>query len=127
MWGGDDPDCRKPMIWSELTYEDETTHPFGEERETNQVKFDSSLFNCYKQLIKIRNNNIELRRGGIYFLNTANENLLVFVRKYKNSKIFVIANNSDKAINYKLPNELVGLLELRSNKKFGSEINMTPY
>ncbi|NOX18135.1 MAG: glycoside hydrolase family 13 protein, partial [Chlorobi bacterium] len=28
MWGGDDPDDRKPMVWKELTYETETAHPF---------------------------------------------------------------------------------------------------
>ena len=23
MWGADDPDCRKPMVWDDITYEDE--------------------------------------------------------------------------------------------------------
>ena len=23
MWGADDPDCRKPLIWDDLVYEDE--------------------------------------------------------------------------------------------------------
>ena len=26
MWGADDPDCRKPMIWDEFIYDDEVTH-----------------------------------------------------------------------------------------------------
>ena len=29
MWGADDPDDRKPLVWSDLTYEVEKTHPFG--------------------------------------------------------------------------------------------------
>lgn len=24
MWGGDDPDCRKPMVWSDMVYEPES-------------------------------------------------------------------------------------------------------
>ena len=23
MWGADDPDCRKPLVWDDITYEDE--------------------------------------------------------------------------------------------------------
>ena len=28
MWGADDPDTRKPMVWNDLKYDDEKTHPF---------------------------------------------------------------------------------------------------
>ena len=27
MWGADDPDDRKPLVWSDLSYEDESAHP----------------------------------------------------------------------------------------------------
>ena len=32
MWGADDPDPRKPMVWADLKYEDETIHPLGHAR-----------------------------------------------------------------------------------------------
>ncbi|PID59413.1 MAG: alpha-amylase [Ignavibacteriae bacterium] len=126
MWGGDDPDCRKPMVWSEVKYEDEKTHPFGKKREINKVKFDSSLFNWYQKHIKLRNENIELRRGSINFIENDNENLLEFVKEYNNSKIVVLINNSDNVITYKLPNELVDSLELLSNENVKEEINIKP-
>ena len=27
MWGGNDPDCRKPMIWDDMKFENENTLP----------------------------------------------------------------------------------------------------
>jgi glycosidase len=29
MWGADDPDCRKPMLWEDLEYDDEAADPPG--------------------------------------------------------------------------------------------------
>ena len=29
MWGADDPDDRKPMVWEDIDYENESHHPFG--------------------------------------------------------------------------------------------------
>ena len=33
MWGANDPDCRKPMLWDDIDYEPETTRPDGSRRE----------------------------------------------------------------------------------------------
>jgi len=96
MWGGDDPDCRKPMVWAELQYDHEKGSPFGTKRPIDKVEFDSSLFNWYQKLIKIRNNNIELSLGEIDFIYFDNQNkTLVFKRFLGNSEIFVAINNSN--------------------------------
>ena len=29
MWGGDDPNCRKPLIWPDYEFEPERAHPEG--------------------------------------------------------------------------------------------------
>ncbi|NJD23345.1 MAG: glycoside hydrolase family 13 protein, partial [Melioribacter sp.] len=63
MWGGDDPDCRKPMVWKEIKYDTETTHPFGLQRTKDEVKFDTGLFNWYKKMATIRNENKALSLG----------------------------------------------------------------
>jgi cyclomaltodextrinase / maltogenic alpha-amylase / neopullulanase len=44
MWGADDPDDRKPMLWPDLTYEAETHHPLGHARPADPVAFDEELF-----------------------------------------------------------------------------------
>jgi glycosidase len=44
MWGADDPSERKPMVWQDLTYEDERSHSvLGKSRTSDEVKFDNSL------------------------------------------------------------------------------------
>jgi glycosidase len=67
MWGGDDPDCRKPMVWSDMNYETETTHPFGKPRPADEVKFDKNIFNMYKDYARIRNDNKVLSLGDVQF------------------------------------------------------------
>ena len=37
MWGGDDPDCRKPMVWPDMKYEMEASHPFNKPRPKDEV------------------------------------------------------------------------------------------
>lgn len=95
MWGGDDPDCRKPMVWPEFNYETETTHPFGKQRPADKVSFDSDLFKWYQKIISIRNENKVLALGNVNFNYEDNSNgILGFTREYSGKKIFVLANNN---------------------------------
>jgi hypothetical protein len=50
MWGADDPDQRKPRVWGDMEYEDETTHPFGLPRQPHAVAPDKGLFNTSEDL-----------------------------------------------------------------------------
>jgi cyclomaltodextrinase / maltogenic alpha-amylase / neopullulanase len=54
MWGADDPDDRKPMVWPELEYDDEVNHPFGLERPRDPVAFDHELHQWYTMLGQLR-------------------------------------------------------------------------
>ncbi len=63
MWGGDDPDDRKPMMWSDLRYENEATHPLGAARPSDPVRFDVVLYSYYARLGRIRAGSTALRRG----------------------------------------------------------------
>lgn len=63
MWGADDPDNRKPMVWPELTFEPEKHHPLGGDRPIDENQFDHELFDWYKKLASIRNNNKVFRTG----------------------------------------------------------------
>ncbi len=95
MWGGDDPDCRKPMVWKEFKYEKEATHPLGLPRKPDEVKFNENLFNYYKKIISIRNNNEALSLGSIEFNLVEDQNrILGYTREYNGKKIFVLLNNN---------------------------------
>jgi len=133
MWGGDDPDCRKPMVWEEMIYDDEIGSPFGNKRPVDKVEFDSSLFNWNQKLIKIRKNNKELSLGELEFIGFNNEDKTLIFRRYLNdSEIFVAINNSNSVQNFSLDNKKVELSDLISNRNYKNEkgkylIQINPY
>ena len=95
MWGADDPDERKPMLWPELTYENESSHPFGRKRPDDPVVFDQDLYNYYQKLIRLRKQHDVLRRGSWEFLLTDNDrDLLVLKRSYQGQSCLIALNNS---------------------------------
>jgi len=96
MWGADDPDCRKPMVWPDVLYEPEQSHPFGKKRPEDAVFFDNDLFSWYQKLIKIRRENKVLSSGNIeYFLINDDRNILGYKRSNKTQSIYVLINNND--------------------------------
>jgi glycosidase len=101
MWGADDPDDRKPMLWSDLTYENERSHPIpGKTRTDDTVKFDRNLFDYYKMIVHIRNKNVALRRGDFVplLVDDAN-NLYAFKRTAADNQVLVVLNNSRRKQN----------------------------
>jgi glycosidase len=96
MWGADDPDCRKPMVWADYQYEPETHHPFGVERPTDTVEIDEDLFQFYKSIIKLRKEHESLRRGKYRtVLIDDDRSLFAFERWTDNEKIRAIFNMSE--------------------------------
>jgi glycosidase len=63
MWGADDPDDRKPMLWREARYDDEASHPLGQPRKRDPVRFDEELYKYYQTLGKARASQPALARG----------------------------------------------------------------
>jgi glycosidase len=121
MWGADDPDTRKPMIWQDIKYEDETTHPFNKPRPVNKVKQDTDLLNFYKELIRIRKNNPALVYGNIVFSLADDENkTLAYSRIYENTEIVAAFNKSDKKQILKIPVQKNGIYKnaLNENETF---------
>ena len=99
MWGGDDPDCRKPMVWPGVNYETETTDPRGIARISDPVSFDQKLFNWYQRLIRLRNQNKALSIGDLEFFLIDNMNSVVgYKRTLGQENFFVVVNNSEKEI-----------------------------
>jgi cyclomaltodextrinase len=108
MWGGDDPDCRKPMIWPELQYDPEVSHPYQLARPKDKVVFDQELFNWYKQLIEIRKAYNPLKTGKIeYFLIENKREILGFSRKAGNQKLFILVNNKSNKDEIELSREML--------------------
>ena len=133
MWGGDDPDCRKPMVWKDLTYETETTHPFGLKRDTNKVEFNSGLFDWYKKLIALRNENIELSVGDVDY-KVYDNGILQYTRSLGEKKSIILVNNFDheNAITLEPDNNKVEMKDLMDNSRLVKEgngyvVKLAPY
>ncbi len=96
MWGGNDPDCRKPMVWDDITYDDEVYNPDGTKHDPDKVEVNHELFDHYKNMIAIRNNNPALQMGTYNALLTDDDNgVLIFKRQYEGEEVFVVINNGD--------------------------------
>ena len=96
MWGGDDPDCRKPMVWPGVKYETEVADPLDRKREADTVVFNKDIFNWYKKLISIRNTNKALSEGSLeFFCIDDKDKIIGYKRKLDSETIFIFLNNTD--------------------------------
>ncbi len=126
MWGADDPDCRKPMVWDDIEYEDETHHPFDKKRKINKVEQDKDLLNFYKSLIKFRKENIAFKYDDIEFILEDDENnTLAYTRTYIDQEIIVVFNKSTSSKLIKIKAFYNGTYQdaLNPSQSFESENN----
>ena len=104
MWGSNDPDCRKPMVWADKKYDAETFNPDQSKHEADKVDFNTDLFNWYKKFIGLRNQYKAIKLGSYTTIETNDaEKTYAFSRKLGNEEVIVIINRSDKSINFTNP------------------------
>ena len=99
LWGANDPDCRKPMLWAEKKYDAETFNPDQSRHDPDIVAFDPDLFAWYKRFIALRKQYKSIRHGSYTTLLTDDtKKLYAFSRKYGNEEIIVIVNRGNQAV-----------------------------
>jgi cyclomaltodextrinase len=98
MWGADDPDDRKPLVWDDLEYDEETTHPFGRPRRRDPVAPDTALFRLYQDLIALRKRHLRLFvDGSLGWLRTDDASgVLAYERVLDEERAVVAFNVSDR-------------------------------
>jgi glycosidase len=109
MWGADDPDDRKPMVWDDLTYETEEAYPPGHEREPDSFAVDMELLEYYRSTIRLRKEHPALRRGTFEVLNADDErDVIVYARRHGRATVIVALNRSSEAhsLRVELPESL---------------------
>jgi glycosidase len=95
MWGGDDPDPRKPMVWADLEYENELTHPMGGSRRSDRVAPDIRLRGVYRELIGLRKDHMRLFvDGDLTWLVADDANSLLAYRRALGDQRAIIAFNA---------------------------------
>ena len=99
MWGADDPDDRKPVVWSDLRYEDETADPLGRPRRADPVTPDTALLTTYRELIALRKRHLRLFVDGALRWRVTDDGhgLLAYERVLGNAHAIVAFNASDVA------------------------------
>ena len=115
MWGANDPDCRKPMVWEDLDYEDEATLPDGSiKKSPDKVGVNRDLRAHYRKLIGLRRDLPALRRGSFETVLIDDERQLYgFRRRLGTEEVLVVLNNS--AERQEAPVEADGAWEDRWN------------
>lgn len=96
--------ARSPMQWSNQKYagfSDVETwisipENYKEINVANQEKDTDSILYFYKQLIKIRKDNLLVSEGDIKFIESTVENVLIYKRSLENKELWVYCNLGDK-------------------------------
>jgi glycosidase/enterochelin esterase-like enzyme len=105
MWGADDPDERKPLVWGDIRYHDETTHPLGQRRKRDRVMPDTALLRTYRDLAAMRKAHLRLFvDGSLGWLRTDDASGQVAYERVLGEERAVVAfNNSDSPGSFALP------------------------
>ncbi len=104
IWGGNDPDCRKPMLWKDLKYDDETANPDQSKHEPDTVVFNEDLFKWYQKFLGLRNRSKAIQRGSFEpIIINDTEQVYAFSRKLGKEEVIVIVNRSHKPFEIKDP------------------------
>jgi len=113
MWGADDPDCRKPMLWKEFQYDDENAELITGKSKPFKIAFNEQVYRDYKTLIDLHHRHRALKYGSFKFLIADDEKTLIaFERAFEGEKIITLINASDTAqtVELKFSNKLTNLL-----------------
>ncbi len=104
MWGGDDPDCRKPMIWPERRYQSETYTSVSRYTERDSVVFDHDLFACYQKLLELRKEHAAVREGDLTTLRAEEDGgIYAFQRQHEDDTVIAVFNVSVTERAFNLP------------------------
>lgn len=96
MWGANDPDCRKPMIWADLDYDAEFMGPDGQRVGPHEVRFDRDLHSFFKAAIALRRGTPVLNTGAFRWLATDDAaNTLAFERSEGRTRALVAFNRGE--------------------------------
>jgi glycosidase len=127
MWGGDDPDCRKPLWWKGMKFDPETrTNYQPGPKAYDSVSFNQDMFNWYRHLAHIRRSNPVLTEGDIDFI-TYEEHKLAYRRLDSKDEILVFFNLDYKTQDFYF-DENVGFTDMFTGKDIdGKGISLPPF
>ncbi|MCJ7449725.1 MAG: glycoside hydrolase family 13 protein [Bacteroidales bacterium] len=132
MWGADDPDCRKPVVWNDIVYEDEKANwDPSKIRPVDIVRPDTALLSFYKKLVLVRRQNPVLIYGDLKFTIADDQKMVLgYTRTSDDNEIIIVFNRSDQVQPVVVPVNNGGIFtdilseEGKSYKAVDSELNV---
>ncbi|TCZ74075.1 glycoside hydrolase family 13 protein [Flaviaesturariibacter aridisoli] len=101
LWGSNDPDCRKPMLWREFKYDPETANPDQSKHEADSVAFDPELFGWYQKFIALRKKYPSIRTGSYETLSANDtDRAYAFSRVLGKEEVIVVINRGSRALEF---------------------------
>ena len=102
---GKKPDemIREPFIWDNKDMKQNTswteiTNDVDKVALSVQKDDEDSIYNFYKNLIKVRSENNSLKFGEIDFVKSGNKSVMIMRRQFEKETSYVIINSSDKDV-----------------------------
>ena len=93
MWGADDPDCRKPVIWDDTPHHPQVFWPDGKQAKPIAVKPNLKLLDYYRTLIAMRKKRRELVGGELEFILANDNDMTLAYRRQLAGRETIIAFN----------------------------------
>jgi len=107
IWGANDPDCRKPMVWEDKKYDTETYNPDQSKHTPDVVAFNKDLFNWYQKFMLLRKKYKAIQLGDYTTIEKDDaKKFYAFSRKLNSEEVLVFINRSDKPVRF--TNALLG-------------------
>lgn len=99
MYGGNDPDCRKPMCWPEMKFQDEHIVTGGRHfyYQKERIAADREMLAFYKRIIALRRGSTALKQG-VMTTDFADSEKRVWVisRRHGSERVIFAFNCEDK-------------------------------
>ena len=132
MTGADDPDNRKPMVWPDISFEEETESSYSAYEYSEKPVFDTSMFEYYKSVIRLRKTSKAFTDGTYLFEPIADDlNVLAYYRTLADEKFLVIFNNNKNDVAVKLPLDITSYSVVFSYRneiqELGKLFKLQPY
>ena len=102
MFGGDDPDNRKPLVWEDVTYDLEVNPDFTDVRYRHRPRARKDIHDTYQKLAQLRKSHSVLVYGSYQQMNAGN-NLLAYERIEGDKRLLIILNPSEIKKKVNLP------------------------
>ena len=87
MWGADDPDNRKPMVWEDMKFESQTISPAGQPKRSDDINFDGPLHAYHREVLGLRKKHSSLQEGAFQLIGAENS-----------SKMFAFARTGSEVV-----------------------------